>query len=53
MEPLLMELWRNADPVHFPPNHEQKQLYNLKGKGTSVLLKERCLKSPKLETKKK
>lgn len=48
----LMGLWRNTDLFLFPKPMNQKQLKHLKDKRTSVLLKERCLKSPKLRQKK-
>lgn len=48
-----MGLWRNADLFLFPKPMNQKQLKHLENKRTSVLLKERCLKSPKLRQKKK
>lgn len=37
----------------FPKTMNQKQPENLKSKGTTVLMKEKCLKRSKLETKKK
>lgn len=38
--------------LHFTQHRDQKQLENVRGIGTSALLKEGCLKRPKIETKK-